>query len=155
MILKYWIVLEALEVIHAGSSNKIGALKLKPHKKPISGKAKKEIITLSSFLNLHLTISKYLRVTWTLIRENQLTIKCSRNLFELSKSNDSLQMFPFHEKDPSSRISKNGIVMERGLQGYFRKKKSPNQKKKTPPHSFLETDSTLQEIFLFCIETLC
>lgn len=64
-------------------------------------------------------------------------------------------MFPFHEKDPSSRISKNGIVMERGLQGYFRKKKKVQTKKKTPPHSFLETDSTLQEIFLFCIETLC
>lgn len=45
--------------------------------------------------------------------------------------------------------------MERGLQGYFRKKKKVQTKKKTPPHSFLETDSTLQEIFLFCIETLC
>lgn len=34
-------------------------------------------------------------------------------------------------------------------------KKKVQTKKKTPPHSFLETDSTLQEIFLFCIETLC
>lgn len=35
------------------------------------------------------------------------------------------------------------------------KKKKSKPKKKTPPHSFLETNSTLQEIFLFCIETLC
>lgn len=35
------------------------------------------------------------------------------------------------------------------------KKKKVQTKKKNPPHSFLETNSTLQEIFLFCIETLC
>lgn len=40
-------------------------------------------------------------------------------------------MFPFHTEDSSSRIAKNGIAMEKGLQDYFRKK--PLE------HSFLKT----------------
>lgn len=37
-------------------------------------------------------------------------------------------MFPFHEKVSSSRISKNGIAMQKGLQDYFRKKKNKTKK---------------------------
>lgn len=87
-------------------------------------------------------------MTWTLIRENQLKIKCCRNFFKLSKLNDSLQMFPFHTKDSSSTITKNGIVMEKGLWDYFRKKKILK-------HSFLKTGHLLQDIFLICTGRLC
>lgn len=53
-------------------------------------------------------------------------------------------MLPFHTKDSSSRIAKNGIVLEKGLWDYFRKN--------ILKHSFLKPGHLLQDIFLFALE---
>lgn len=55
-------------------------------------------------------------------------------------------MFPFHTEDPSSKIAKNGIVIEKGLWDYFRKK--------ILKHSFLKPGHLLQDISYLHRKTL-